>query len=318
MKTAIVGLGVIGKVHERVLEELGTPAACACDILEEEIARYGEHGYRNFSEMLEKEKPQIVHICTPHYLHAEMVIEALKKGVNVLCEKPLCIRREEIERILEAERNSSARLGVCFQNRYNPSTIFAKELLKDKKIRTAHGKLFWHRDAAYYAQAAWRGKKETEGGGVLVNQAIHTLDLLQLFCGMPNAVTAYCQNLSLQGVIEVEDTVRMLCVGERQFSLFATNAAKVERPVEIAFTTDDGQRIRLVQDGVFVDEKYIDCSTAPGYGKRVYGSGHGNLIADFHDCIKTGRRFEINGEEGAKAVKIMLAAYESDGKEIQI
>ncbi|MBQ9730095.1 MAG: Gfo/Idh/MocA family oxidoreductase, partial [Clostridia bacterium] len=252
MKTAIVGLGVIGKVHEKVLETLSIPAACACDILESEILRYGEKGYQNYSKMLEEEKPQVVHICTPHYLHAEMIIEALERGIHVLCEKPICIQKEEIENILEAEKRSSAQLGVCFQNRYNPSTLLAKELLSGKKIRSAEGSVRWHRDAAYYAQAQWRGKKRTEGGGVLVNQAIHTLDLLQLFCGMPSKVIATCENRSLQGVIEVEDTVNMTCMGKVNFSLFATNAEVNERPAEIRFIMEEGEVVRLLPSGVFV------------------------------------------------------------------
>ena len=123
MKIAVVGLGVIGKTHVTALSFLGQEVSLLCDIIPERAQKVKEtlapnaRVYADFHEMLEKEKPDAVHICTPHYLHADMIVEALSRNIHVLCEKPLCIRHADIDRILTAEKASRATLGVCHQNR---------------------------------------------------------------------------------------------------------------------------------------------------------------------------------------------------------
>ena len=143
MKNAIIGLGTIGKVHAKVLglQEKGITALCDIDVAAAERVK-GEYApdaavYTDWKQMLDEVQPEVVHICTPHYLHAEMVIEALGRGINVLCEKPLCIRKEDIGRILEAEKNSTAQLGVCQQNRYLETNAFVKDYLSDKTVVAA-------------------------------------------------------------------------------------------------------------------------------------------------------------------------------------
>ena len=122
MKVAVIGIGNIGRVHCTILKELGfSPVLCDID-----PARRGENGYADWREMLKAEHPDTVHVCTPHDLHADMVVGCLEAGANVLCEKPLCIRREDIGGILEAERHAKGILGVCLQNRYNASSQAAK------------------------------------------------------------------------------------------------------------------------------------------------------------------------------------------------
>ena len=162
--------------------------------------------YSDYNALLASGKVDVVHVCTPHYLHAEIICTALGANIHVLCEKPLAINFEQLNAIEKAVNNSSATLGVCFQNRYNASVLYLKEFFKDKKIIAATANLVWNRGKDYYSSAKWRGKKQYEGGGVMINQAIHTLDLLQWFCGMPESVIAHCSNNSLKNVIDVEDT----------------------------------------------------------------------------------------------------------------
>ncbi|MBO5269218.1 MAG: Gfo/Idh/MocA family oxidoreductase, partial [Clostridia bacterium] len=264
--------------------------------------------------------PDVVHICTPHYLHADMIVAALRRNVNVLCEKPMCIREEDIPRILEAERASSAQLAVCHQNRYNGANRFVKDYLADKKVECAAGHVSWHRDAAYYASGAWRGRWETEGGGVLINQALHTFDLLQWFCGMPDTLTASTANLTLDGKIEVEDTATVLCRGENggNFTFTATNGNVKDCPVEISIRAD-GEWIKLMPKYVVVgDELHLFKDRHHMLGKTCYGSGHEVLIADFYDCIKTGRKFPIDGTEASKVIRLILAVYGSHGKTVTL
>ncbi len=319
MKAAVIGLGVIGKVHIGVLKELGIPLAAVCDVDEDKfsLAPDAAH-YTDYLKLLEAEKPTVVHVCTPHYLHADMVVSCLERGVNVLCEKPLCIRAEDVPRILAAEARSGAQLGVCLQNRYNEANIYVKEFLKTHRAEGGIGTVAWYRDAAYYASGAWRGKWETEGGGVLINQALHTLDLMQWFLGEPQFVTASLSTLTLGGVIEVEDTAAALFTGGAEFSFFATNGSRAQFPVEITLKTDAGV-VKLLPDAVLLDGKAKKFkSNGRLFGKYCYGTGHERLIADFYDCVRTGRKFAIDGTEGAKVVKLILAAYRSGGNKTAI
>ena len=314
MRVAVIGLGVIGKVHIKVIRETEDELVAVCDTDEEKLALYPDvKGYTDYVTMLDEIKPDIVHICTPHYLHTEMILDSLKRDIHTLCEKPICIKEEDIPIILEAEKRSKAQLGVCFQNRYNPATLFVKEYLQDQQLLFAHGELRWHRDKKYYAQDKWRGSKATEGGGVLINQALHTIDLLQYFCGMPKSVTAVCENRTLQGVIDVEDTANVTMYGKNEATMYATNAADKDYPVEITFKTNEAE-IRMQSDYVWINGEAYDCKQeGERYGKKVYGVGHRGLINDFYDCVKTGRKFLIDGSEAVKAVKIVLAAYSSKG-----
>ena len=319
MKSAIIGLGVIGKVHYQVLKESGENIVALCDIDAKKLEAYeGVKKYADYKEMLDKEDVDVLHVCTPHYLHAEMVIYALEKGVNVLCEKPLCISREQIDAILNTEKKSVAKLGVCFQNRYNNSSMFAKHYLEDKDILWAFGSVRWHRDAAYYASADWRGKWATEGGGVLINQAIHTLDLLGWIAGEPTKCVGGTFNRSLKGIIEVEDTACVDFVGKCDFTLFATNTSPKDMPIELRFLTKN-EIVSVTPDQVFINGKPVDISKDFGwYGKASYGNGHEKLIRDFYDTIARGENFWIDGKEGAKAVRQVLAAYESKGDPVTI
>ena len=132
----------------------------------------------------------------------------------------------------------------------------------------------------------------------------------------PESVSAWCDNISLKGVIETEDTATVTCRGDVDFTLLATNAGKTDYPVEIVFKTEDGT-VRLLSDGVYINGEYHERKGLHTLsGKKVYGDGHIALTEDFYDCIKTGRKFPIDGAEGAKAVRIVLAAYASDGAEI--
>ena len=247
-----------------------------------------------------------------------MIIECLKRDINVICEKPLCIKKEDIDRILEAEKASKGKLGVCHQNRYNPANRYVKEYVKDKEIKGGVGQVSWKRDESYYNSGEWRGKWETEGGGVLINQALHTLDLMQWLCGMPESLSASVSNLTLDGKIEVEDTAAICARGKSGFNFYASNGSVTDMPVEITLKVD-GKIVKLMPKRVILDEGEVSfdeiSAAAP---KSCYGKGHGALIEDFYSCIKEGRDFAIDGAEGAKVVRLILAAYESNGKTVKI
>ena len=318
MRAAVIGVGVIGTLHAEILSEKNMLAA-VCDIDESKLKKYSCPGYTDYKKLIDEARPDCVHICTPHYLHAEMIVYALERGVNVLCEKPLCISEEQINAILEAEKRSTAALGVCLQNRYNKENVFVKEYLKDKKVVSAVAVVAWHRTKEYYASADWRGKYATEGGGVLINQALHTLDLLQYFAGMPDRITASVSNLTLKDSIEVEDTAVIQSTSGAGISLFASVGCAADMPVGITVKTDK-EIIQVYPGAVLINGvmQNIEKTTEKPRGKECYGSSHGLLIADFYKHIAENRHFEIDGKEASKVVKLVLAAYRSGGVETEV
>lgn len=319
MKACIIGYGVIGHVHYEVLKRHDVDVIAVCDCDENKMQELTDvRKYTDYKEMIDQEQFDVVHVCTPHYLHAEMVIHALNNNRNVLCEKPLCISNQQISEILEAERRSTGILGVCLQNRYNLSSVIAKDWLQDKKVLSAHGSVSWSRDRAYYESGAWRGKWQTEGGGVLINQALHTLDLLQWMCGFPSEVYANYNTYTLKNDIEVEDTLMAVFRGEGNFNLFATNSAAAKLPVFLQLKTREGELL-IMPDCVYQGGRTLVFDSSKSFfGKREYGHGHDSLICDFYKCVENGEKFWIDGTEGAKVVRLILAAYKSGGQRITI
>ncbi|MBR7185397.1 MAG: Gfo/Idh/MocA family oxidoreductase [Clostridia bacterium] len=325
LRIAIIGLGVIGNVHAEVLSTLGTPAAALCDLDAEkaELVRQkfapDAKIYTDWREMLRDFSPDVVHICTPHDLHAEMTVTALDADIHVLCEKPLCIRHEDIARILAAEERTQAKLGVCHQNRYNAVNVFLKHYLADKKILGAHGSVVWKRTKDYYASAPWRGTMAHEGGGVLINQALHTFDLMMWLCGEPREIAAINGNLTLPGEIEVEDTIAVRCFGMTDYSFFATVGAAHTFPVEMQFKLANGEHVLVLPKTVTVDGQVVETDEITrSFGKSCYGDGHIRLIDDFYRCLAQNEPFPVNGAEAAKVVRMILAAYQSKGERITL
>ena len=319
-RVAVVGCGAISGNHLRALGD----AVCAlCDTDREKAAqRAAEFSlqvpiYTDYAAMLDGEKPTSVHICTPHYLHAEMVMAALERGIHVLCEKPLAITEEQLGAVLKAEKRSAAKLGVCLQNRYEPSFLRLRDYAAHGIVGAA-GTVIWSRDAAYYGSGAWRGKWATEGGGVMINQALHTLDLLQWLCGMPKFVTAHCSNDTHTGVIEVEDTASAVFETEKGcFNFFATTSCGASFPAQVSLRTAEKETLLATGRTFVCNGRAEDCGAA-AVGKEVWGSGHERLIAHFYDCLQKGSPFPIDGQEAAKVVRMVLAMYRSKGRRIAI
>ncbi len=318
-RVALVGCGTIAPNHVKGILSAGQTLVAVCDIdrshAENLLQKFSLDLpiYTDYERMLNLEKPDAVHICTPHYLHAPMIVSALKKNINVLCEKPLGISIADLESIKKAEMGSTAMLGVCLQNRYEPNFAKLREIAKSDGVKSAYGAVVWKRDADYYASGAWRGKYATEGGGVMINQALHTLDLLQFCCGMPASVTAHISNDHLQGVIEVEDTATALfrLPDGNCFNLFATTSASGDFPAQLHLITKSGHRYFADNESLTCDGEVMAGEKSATSGKRVWGNGHAKLIADFYRHIANGEKFPIDATEGAKVIELILAMYES-------
>ena len=325
MRVGIIGLGSVSVMHISALIKRHEDIVCICDINIEKcktsIEKYNLKCaiYTDYIKMLNEEHLDVVHICTPHYLHCEMVCECLKRDINVLCEKPLAISYSGLDKIEEYKRKTKATLGICFQNRYSESVKIAKDYFKDKIVTSASASVFWSRDKEYYQNDAWRGKKETEGGGVMINQAIHTLDILKYVCGMPTKVIANISNVSLKGIIDVEDTAfGRFTYDNGIFVISATNSSSYTFPNQIMFHSD-GNTLIIADDNIILNGKpYLEGQNKDLIGKHAWGYGHEYLINDFYDCLINNTKFSIDFDEGASTLRLVLAMYESNGNEIEI
>ena len=327
MRVSVVGCGTISRNHLRVLKsikniEISSVVDIKKDRADEAAKKYKCKAYYDFETMLNEDKPDSIHICTPHYLHVPMAVAALQRNIHVLCEKPCAISAEGLAELRQAQDKSKANFGVCFQNRYIESVVAVKNLI-DKKIygniESIRAFVHWSRDEEYYNDD-WHGTLEKEGGGVAVNQAIHTQDLMRYLAGCDAvSVTAHTFNDHLKGVIEVEDTVHALFEYENDVTaLFnATTAFTENLPVQIDAICKRGT-LRIEGNKAYVISlgmvKRLHLKTKESFiGKSYWGNGHQPLIKDFYDCIEKGKPFPIDAYEGGKAVEEFLAIYKSSG-----
>lgn len=324
-KAAVIGCGMISKNHLKALRNIEQAEIYAvCDIEKEKAVKageeYGVHKiYEDYREVILNPDVDVIHICTPHNLHGTMAAEALAAGKHVLCEKPMALTEEEARAMVEARDRTGVQLGICFQNRYNEASVYLKQMMDSGKLGTflgARAQVTWDRKPEYYENSPWRGRWESEGGGVLINQAIHTLDLLQwLTCGIKK-VEADISTKRLKSVIEVEDTADIFMTGEHgeRLLFYATNCYVKNAPVELEIICSEGSlklegnQVITEADGKVTREDYTSGSVL---GKDYWGSGHGILIRDFYECVKTGRPFPVSAEEAMKMVKLLEAVYQS-------
>jgi predicted dehydrogenase len=213
VRTGLIGCGKVGQIHAAALAALPEADLVAvCDRDPERAARFAQrYGARSFADvgtLLRDAAVEAVVIGTPHPLHAEPAVRAAEAGAHVLVEKPLAASLADCDAMLAASRRSGVKLGVISQRRFYEPVRRMKVAIDSGKIGTpvlGVFQMFSWRDQAYYASDPWRGKWSTEGGGVLVNQSPHQLDLLQWFMGEIDEVTGCWANLN-HPFIEVEDT----------------------------------------------------------------------------------------------------------------
>lgn len=324
---AIVGCGAIYPLHASALAKLdGIRLRAAVDLDPAKAGaaalRYGCEALSDYRELLTRSDIQVVHLCTPHHLHAPLAQELLAAGKHVLTEKPMALTAREGEELAAAAEQSSGMLGVCFQNRYNETSLAAKGFCGSGELGRLLGlraSVAWSRKPGYYTESPWRGRWETEGGGLLMNQAIHTLDLLQWFGGGIVSVKGSVTTDALEGIIEVEDTAHARIVFESGASavFYATNAHMENAPVELELVFEQGKLIQR-RDALYLwadgKERTLADAFADGQplaGKSYWGAGHSRLIADFYRCLSQGEPFPIDGREGLKAVRLAGDIYAS-------
>jgi predicted dehydrogenase len=323
---AVVGLGDVSALHLDAIAAdpaIGLVGVCDIDPARAAVAsgRWGVPGFGSVEELLASVRPDVVHVTTPHFQHVPVALAALAAGVHVLTEKPVAHTVAEAERLRAAASTSSARVGVVLQNRYNPSSIALREALDAGAIGRpvgARAAVWWHRDAAYYAASPWRGRWAEAGGGVGINQAIHTLDLLLWLLGDASAVRGRAATLTLGDHIEVEDTVTIVldhASGVRS-TFFATNTHHTNDDVELRIDGETGS-LQLVAgraELVTADGIRVLATDAQADGARSYwGLGHARLISDFHSSLSGPDPFWLGLDAGIAPLRVLRETYRQSG-----
>ncbi|MGV8909622.1 MAG: Gfo/Idh/MocA family protein [Propionicimonas sp.] len=323
---AVIGIGDISALHLDAIR--GNPGielvgVCDVDVSRAEAAgrAFGVPFFTDHRELLNQIHPDVVHITTPHDQHVPVALDCLDAGVHVLTEKPIGQSVAAGRRLVERAAASGRKVGVVFQNRYNPTAVAIRDVVTSGVLGPICGgraAVWWFRPAAYYAAAPWRGRWEAAGGGVLINQAIHTLDLLLWFLGAPTAVHGIAATLALAGVIEVEDTATIVIdhVSGVRSTFFATNAHHTNSEVELEVTGRDGS-VRLLGGEAWLTDRsgtrLIATDTQAGGERSYWGKGHSLLIDDFHARLDDPEPFWIGPVDGLVPLQVLREVYRQSG-----
>jgi predicted dehydrogenase len=273
-------------------------------------------------------------VCTPHPTHEAVVTTAAEAGVHVLCEKPIATDVASAERMVQAAEHNGVTLGVVFQRRFWPGAQALRAAIDDGRLgqpMLGHCQVLLHRGTEYYDAAEWRGTWAADGGGVLMTQAIHNIDLLQWFMGDPVEVSAKAGAFVLGDSIEVEDTAAALITfaSGAIATLAATVAASPNLGTRIIVTGSNGATVNVTEypEG---SDAVNDLWAIPGEERAgtVFADGlsgdipvaevnarllplHKLQVADFVDAVRTRRAPAVSGQEAMKSLQIVAAIYES-------
>lgn len=327
VRAAVVGCGDVSVVHLEAIQRIdGSELVAVGDIdpavAEQASRRWGVPGFTDVAAMIEAVGPDVVHLSTPHDQHVTPALTCLDSGVAVLSEKPVAASVAAAQPLLAwSQAHPEATVGICFQNRYNAASQTARALLSSGELGAVHGAfatVAWHRDPAYYAKRPWRGQRAHSGGGALINQAIHTIDLLQWLLGDVTRVGGRADSYLLSDVIDVEDSAQVIMdhAGGARSVCVATNTAAIDFPVSIEVATE---RARLLIRGDLTitredgSVEVVRERRAASGGRSYWGVSHELLIADFHAHATAGKPFWIDPAEGIKALEIIEQVYALSG-----
>jgi UDP-N-acetyl-2-amino-2-deoxyglucuronate dehydrogenase len=322
----IIGCGRIAYKHaEAIKKNVKANLLCVCDIIEERAAEYkdkygAEAHFTDYRKMLEYSGLDVVNICTPSGMHAEMGIAAAQAGKHVIVEKPMALSLKDADDLIEACDESGVKLAVCFQNRFNPPVQKLRRALEEGrfgKLTHASAIVRWFRPQDYYDQAPWRGTRAMDGG-CLMNQSIHNIDLLQWMMGHVESVFGYtATNLRK---IECED-VGVAVLKFKNGALGVIEASTTIYPENLEETLNIfGEKGTVVLGGIAVNKietwKFADSTDENGAIDQhqqdvpnVYGFGHEALVEDFINAVINNSEPYITGREGRNALEIVLSIY---------
>lgn len=334
----VIGLRGIGRTHiSSILEVRDAKLVAVCDKVENLAKSEGEkHGVRwfvDYRDMLDIPELDVVCICTPPYTHKEIALEAFKHGKHVLCEKPIALTVGEADEMIDEARKRRLKLGVAFQYRNSALSVEAKQIVDRGVIGRAFRAMLefaWYRSQMYYEASKWRKLWVEAGGGVLMNQAIHMIDILCWLLGRPRRVFGCIDTIFHR--VEVEDLASAIVLFEEDIQA-VLQASLMDNPTATRITIA-GSRGRITLDYESGElevgysdrdaREYIPLSTdewgKPGFkSEKVrfekWRGSHKTLIEDMIEAIEKDRDPMIPGEEALKSLEIVNGIILSSFKE---
>lgn len=327
IRFAIVGAGIISDVHARAIRAArGADLTAIVDIEPADRAaaeRLAVPTYESIGALVAAGVADAITVAVPSGLHARVGVEAARNGLHILTEKPIEITLAAADRLIASCRDAGVTLGCISQSRTEPDIAGAHRAVRDGllgRMVLARADTKWYRSQQYYDDGGWRGTWEMDGGGALMNQSIHAIDILQWVMGPVTSVNAYAATLTHE--IEAEDNA----VAAIRFAsgalgvLEGSTSLPAGRPRRHEFHGDAGSIV--LEDGHAVVWELTDGSPAPSAGLdpsatagavpgRMDHDPHRLQIEDFVTAIQEGREPHVSGAEGRAPVELILAIYES-------
>lgn len=319
VKYGIIGCGMIAPRHaEAILKAENAELAAVCDIIEEKAVSFAEKFgvkdyYTDYHELISRADIDIVSICVPSGARRDIVIDTAKKHKHILSEKPLEITKDRMADMINACHENGVLLGGVFQRRTMKAAVYTRKLVQEGKLgRIVMANVYVKhvRTQDYYNSAGWRGTWALDGGGCLMNQGIHGIDLVQWMVGDIESVMAYADHLVRK--IEVEDTaVAAMKYKNGAFGVIQ-GATSIYGPEEIMFEIHGEKGTIAFGDNGFVkfNVEGVENELA-SLGAEVSYYDHYELVKDMADAVINNREPMVPGNEARKAVDLILAIYES-------
>jgi UDP-N-acetyl-2-amino-2-deoxyglucuronate dehydrogenase len=320
VRVAVVGLGDVSHVHlAAIAAHPRAELVAVCDIDRSRTLVAPQVPFFSAAETMLATTPlDCVHVCVPHHQHLAVTKQVVAAGVHVLCEKPVAhTLHEAMEFAALAAAHPELVVAICLQNRYNATVrTLLHELASHRRTVTGvRGSVLWCRPPSYFNAKPWRGSMETAGGGALINQAIHTLDLLQLVGGTVQSVSASLATLS-DNDIDVEDsaTVHLEFASGATGFFTATNVNHANESIELIVATDGGHY--LLRDNQLLfrngegDQVLAQDEQVAGT-QSYYGPGHRLLIHELYDAIDTKTNSYVHVQDAMPVMMLIDAARRS-------
>lgn len=323
IRAAVIGLGDISSVHlDAIATNPEITLVGACDRKQELRARVpeGTAFYTDYRRMIREQTPDVVHICLPHYLHYPVSRELAEQGIHVFCEKPVALNLKEAEEFAALEAaHPEVKIGICLQNRMNDTTRMLKELIDSGaygNVIGVRGIVPWYRPREYYEAKPWRGTRSLAGGGNMINQSLHTLDLMYYLGGNISRIHAMVGQLNDYG-IEVEGDVvaRLEYENGARGLFFATNNNWGNDSVQLRVALE--KAVFHIEDDVLYrispSAQWQELCRAPKLEgvKFYYGASHYRMVERFRKAVETNSEDYIHVRDAVPVIRLIETIFTS-------
>jgi predicted dehydrogenase len=324
IKVGVIGLGNIGKLHANVIQDI--PSACLValsDVNQESLDRakgkFGVDTYLDYRALIARDDIDVVDICTPSGMHCQMAVEAAQAKKHIVTEKPIEVTLAKADKMIQAAKDNGVKLSVIFQNRYIAGSQSLKKLLAEGRLGTlflADAYIKWYRPQEYYDSGTkWRGTLALDGGGAIMNQSVHYIDLLQWLAGPVNSI--YAHKATVAHKIAGEDiAVAILKYKNGAMGVIEGSTACYpgsEARLELHGTNGSA----VLAEGTLQNLQIVGEETPPGDESRgenkaaLSGAPHYVQLQRFFQAIREDKDPDVTGEEARKSLEIVIALYRS-------